>query len=121
MMGEFHKCVAVILLLAPIVTAQGITRRPPRIVCTPPTMKVLKMVKPTFPPDAKSRDIFGTVAVEAEIDKTGRPSSVKVLKGDSVLAAAVVEAVKKWRWQPVKLNGVAVEAVTTITVNFEPR
>jgi outer membrane biosynthesis protein TonB len=32
-----------------------------------------------------------------------------------------VEAVKKWYWKPLKLNGVAVEAETTITVNFEPR
>jgi len=84
-------------------------------------MKVLKMVRPTLPPDAKARNIFGKVSVEAEIDKTGKPSSVKVLNGDPALAAAVVEAVKKWRWEPVRLNGVRVEAVTTITVNFEPR
>ena len=79
------------------------------------------MVEPTYPPDAKTKGIFDKVAVEAEVDKTGKPSSVKVLKGDPALAAAVVEAVKKWRWNPLKLNGVAVEAVTTITVNFEPR
>jgi hypothetical protein len=30
-------------------------------------------------------------------------------------------AVKQWRWKPLKLNGVAVEAVTTIAVSFEVR
>ncbi len=100
MMGKFYRYMVLPLLLAPLVTAQQSTRHTPRIVCTPPTMKVLKMVKPTYPPDAKTKDIFGMVAVEAEIDKTGTPSSVKVLRGDPVLALAVVEAVKKWRWEP---------------------
>jgi len=49
------------------------------------------------------------------------PSTIKVLKGNPVAANAVVMAVRLWRWQPLKLNGVAVEAVTTIAVNFEAR
>jgi TonB family protein len=121
MMGKLYRCMVLPLLLAPILTSQQSDRHAPRIVCAPSTMKVLKMVKPTYPPDAKSKDMFGMVAVEAEVDKTGKPASVKVLRGDPVLALAVVEAVKKWRWEPLKLNGEAVEAVTTITVNFEPR
>jgi TonB family protein len=107
-------------LLSPVAMGQQ-AQRIARIIETPPTLKVLKMVRPTFPADARAKDIFGTVAVEAQIDKTGKPSSVKALRGDPVLAAAVVEAVRKWRWEPLKLNGAAVEAVTTITVNFEPR
>ena len=71
--------------------------------------------------DAKAKDMFGTVAVEVAIDKKGLPSSVKILKGDPVLAAAVVEAVKKWRWKPLELNGEAVEVTTTIIVTLEPR
>jgi len=78
------------------------------------------MVYPTYPPEAKAKGIVGIVTVEAEIDKTGKPSSVKVLKGDPVLATAVVEAVRKWRWKPLRLNGVAVEAETTIIINFDP-
>lgn len=97
------------------------TKRVAKIICTPPSMKVLKMVRPTFPPDAKAKDIFGKVSVEAEIDKEGRPTAVRVLKGDPVLSAAVIETVKQWRWKPLKLNGQAVEASTTIVVNFEPR
>jgi len=63
----------------------------------------------------------GIAAVEVEIDKAGTPSSIKVLKGNPVLANAVVMAVKRWRWKPLKLNGVAVEAVTTIAINFDAR
>ena len=59
--------------------------------------------------------------MEVEIDKVGKPTSVKILKGHPILAAAVLEAVKQWRWKPLTLNGVPVEADSTITVNFEPR
>lgn len=119
-MDFLHRWIVLFLLLPQIAIGQQ-AHPSPRIICTPPTVKVLKMVRPTFPTYAKTKDIFGTVAVEAQIDKTGKPSSVNALRGDPVLAAAVVEAVKKWRWKPLKLNGAAVEAVTTITVNFEPR
>jgi TonB family protein len=91
------------------------------MICSPPKLKIVKMVKPTLPPDAKPSDVVGITAVEVEIDKAGLPSSIKILKGNPVPANAVVVAVKQWRWKPLKLNGVAVEAVTTIAVNFEVR
>ena len=69
----------------------------------------------------KTKHVFGKVAVEAEIDKSGKPVSVMVLSGDPELAAAVVSAVNQWRWQPFRINGVPVEVESTITVNFEPR
>jgi TonB family protein len=77
------------------------------------------MVRPRISPDAKN--ISGPVSVKAEIDRSGRPSSVKILSGHPILAAAVLDAVRQWRWKPLKLNGVAVETETTITVNVEPK
>jgi outer membrane biosynthesis protein TonB len=80
------------------------------------------MVQPSLPPDAKPSDfVGGGTLIEVEIDKAGLPSRIKVLKGDPVAANAVVMAVKQWRWKPLKLNRVAVEAVTKIAVNFEVR
>jgi len=79
------------------------------------------MVRPTLPPDVNGKSIFGTVAVKVEIDRMGKPSSLEVIKGDPELTKAVLEAVRKWRWKPLMLDGVAVEAETTVTVNFEPR
>jgi protein TonB len=89
-----------------------------RIICTPPRLKILKMVRPVVSPDAK---VFGLVAVEVNVDKTGRPESIKVLSGNPILTSAVVHAVRQWRWKPMKLNGMPVEVVSTISVNFEPK
>ena len=70
--------------------------------CTPPSLKIVKMVRPTLPPEAKPSDVVGIAAVEVEIDKAGVPTSIKVLKGNPVAANAVVMAVKQWRWKPLK-------------------
>jgi TonB family protein len=120
-MDKLRRATFVCLLLGAISAAQRTAPHPPRIICTPPTLKIVKMVWPTLPPDAKPSDVVGIAAVEVEIDKAGMPSSIKVLKGNPVLANAVVMAVKRWRWKPLKLNGVAVEAVTTIAINFDAR
>jgi TonB family protein len=117
-MGKLRKAVVVCFLLGAVSAAQ---QTAPRIICTPPTLKIVKMVRPVVPPHAKPSDFMEGAAVEVEIDKAGMPSSIKVLKGTPVAANAVVAAVKQWRWKPLKLNGVAVEAVTTISVNFEVR
>jgi len=119
MMATVQKCLLLAVGLAQVALAQQSAGHSPRIICTPPTLKVVKMVRPKIPPDAEN--IFGLVSVQAEIDKTGKPSSVKILSGDPILAAAVLDAVRQWRWKPLKLNGVGVETETTITVKFEPK
>jgi len=115
-MANSCRSIVFLLLVASPALAQKSATHPPRIICNPPTTTVLKMVKPIYPHGVKAS---GVVAVEAQIDKTGKPSSIKVLKGNPLLVGAVVDAVKQWRWKPLRLNGEAVEAVTTITVDFE--
>ena len=65
-----------------------------------------------------AKNIFGPVSVQAEIDKTGKPSGVKILSGHPILAAGVLDAVRQWRYRPTLLNGEPVEVDTTIDVIF---
>ena len=81
-------------------------------------MKILKMVKPAYPPGVKAS---GIVVVAVKVDKAGTPWDIKVLEGHPLLVTAVVDAVKQWRWKSLRLNGQTVEAVSTISVNFDPR
>jgi len=121
-MDGIGKVALLCVVLSAVSASQQTAPRSPRIICTPPSLKILKMVQPTLPPDAKPSDFVGSgTLIEVEIDRAGLPSSIKVLKGNPVAANAVVKAVKQWRWKPLKLNGVAVEAVTRIAVNFEVR
>jgi len=84
-----------------------------------PKGKLLKMVRPIYPPEAKKEGFAGPVTVELIIDKQGVPRTVRVKKGDPLLAQAVSTAIQQWRWAPYTLNGKEVEVEAVITVIFE--
>jgi TonB family protein len=79
----------------------------------------VKSVPPRYPDDAKRAGIAGVVIVECTISPKGEVAAVKVLKGLPLLSEAAVEAVRKWRYTPTLLNGVAVPVIMTVTVNFK--
>jgi protein TonB len=58
------------------------------------------------------------VVLELTIDKEGVPKDIKVKKGDPILAKAVLEAVRHWRYKPYRLNGEAVEVESTVYIRF---
>jgi TonB family protein len=82
--------------------------------------KLIRQVKPMYPQSAKAQGIEGTVLMKAIIAKDGSLLSLTVMNklADPDLAAAALDAVKQWRYEPTLLNGEPVEVVTTITVNF---
>jgi protein TonB len=81
----------------------------------------LAYVPPVYPPLAIIAKKEGQVTLEATIDETGIVRDVKVLQGDPLLNQAAVDAVRKWRYTPTKLNGVAVPVLLTVTVTFTLR
>ena len=80
---------------------------------------LVKRVQPIYPSQALQMRIEGTVLLQANIAKDGKISSVKVLKGDNVLAKAAVDAVKQWTYNPYLLNGEPVEIQTQMTITFK--
>jgi len=61
----------------------------------------------------------GEVVLKATIDKEGKVAKVAVVSGPAMLAQAAVIAVKRWRYEPFYLNGIAIEMENTIVVNFK--
>ncbi len=117
----FRKIIPIVVLVAILANGQDVKKKPHRLICTPPETKLLKQIHPKYPKEALAGGTKGSVVVDVVIDKNGKPTSMKVLKGDPVLAKAVLEVLPQWRWKPIRLNGTAVEFESTITVNFEPR
>jgi protein TonB len=78
-------------------------------------------VNPAYPPLARSAGVGGIVILECVIDRDGRVRSVTVLRGFPLLNDAATDAVRQWTYTPTLLNGVPVEVVMTVTVNFQPR
>jgi TonB family protein len=80
-----------------------------------PESKVL----PEYPVIALLKNIQGRVVIGALIGKDGALQNVHLVGPPSILSAPVLEAVKKWRYQPRLQNGVPVEVETQITIDFE--
>ncbi len=66
-----------------------------------------------------SMHVEGAVQLMATVSAAGNITAVKVLSGDPLLTKAAVDAVKRWKYKPYRLNGEPVEIQTQITVKFE--
>ena len=80
---------------------------------------LLERVPPAYPQAAKANRIEGKVELAVVVSKTGTVQSIRKVSGNQYLAQATIEAVKRWRYEPFKLDGDAVEREITIEVNFK--
>jgi protein TonB len=79
---------------------------------------LLHRVDPVYPDVARAAQIEGTVILEAIVDEVGQVVDLRVLRSQSVLDKAALEAVRQWRYAPVLLNGRPVPFVLTVVVTF---
>lgn len=92
-----------------VVRIGGAVRAPERVI----------YVAPVYPPIALTARVQGIVIIEAQIDTEGRVQGARVLRSESpVLNDAALSAVREWRYQPTLLNGIPVNVVMTVTVQF---
>jgi len=77
-----------------------------------------KSANPDFPPEAKSRGIYGTVKLQAMIGKDGKPHDIELLSGPFIFYDSARATVAKWEFHPGTLNGEPVDILSTMEVNF---
>jgi TonB family protein len=81
--------------------------------------RLLKMPRATYPVEAKRLGAEGDVMLEAVILTDGTVGKARVISSPHpLLADAALDAVREWRYEPVRLNGVPVESITQVTLNF---
>jgi len=90
-----------------------------RIGGTVARQKVRFEVSPTYPPEARSSGIEGTVKLHAIIANDGSIAQLQAVSGHPMLVQAAIDAVRQWRYEPTLLNGQAVEVDTEIDVVFQ--
>ena len=81
----------------------------------------IKDVRPVYPPDALAAQVSGVVILEATVAKDGSVRDVRVLRSIPMLDAAAIDAVSQWKFTATELNGVPVEVLMTVTINFTGR
>jgi len=80
--------------------------------------KKLVDVKPVYPPEARDAGITGVVIIEARIEPDGAISNARVIRPVEGLNQAALDAVLQWKFTPTIVDGNAVPAIITVTVNF---
>lgn len=80
--------------------------------------KILHKVNPVYPPAAKRAGVEGLVTLSITINEQGEVWDAQVTRGDDLLRASAVTAVKKWRFSPTLINGLAVPVMADVEITF---
>ncbi|MGZ4819526.1 MAG: TonB family protein [Terriglobales bacterium] len=81
--------------------------------------RLVHQVQPTYPQQARSQQIEGTVVLRALVGESGAIEGVRLVEGNPVLAADAIKAVKQWRYKPYIRNGRAEPFTTIVLVDFQ--
>jgi periplasmic protein TonB len=65
----------------------------------------LSQPKPAYPAEARADRVEGTVVVRFLVTTAGTVGDVRLVSGDARLAPAVIDAVKRWRFEPGTYQG----------------
>ena len=77
--------------------------------------------KPDYPLLARIAHVEGKVVVEGVIDRDGSVSTTRVISGHRLLRGAAVNALRRRRYRPYRVDGHPVDVATTFAVNVAPR
>ena len=80
---------------------------------------LLSSPAPAYPDIARRAGVQGRVILQVRATKDGRVEVVKILDGSPTLADAAIDAVKRWRVKPFTANGKPIEAISSVTFNFQ--
>jgi TonB family protein len=77
--------------------------------------------QPEYPALARNAGVQGRVVLQVRMKSDGTVSVEHILEGQPVLADAATAAVQRWRAKPEQVNGKLVEAVSTVSFDFQLR
>jgi TonB family protein len=80
---------------------------------------LLKRVNPIYPQRARSMGLQGVVEVRVKVGKNGSVAEVRRTSGNAILGEAAIDAVRKWQYEPMLLNGQPVEFEANVSLKFE--
>ncbi len=83
-------------------------------------MKLLEMKPPNYPPRCLRLGIEGTVRLRVLVGEDGRPqdASIATSSGDAGLDQSALDAVRHWRFEPAKRDGVPLRAWCIVPITF---
>ena len=80
--------------------------------------KLVASVMPVYPQAVKNSGIQGDVVIETTIDKDGNVAGMRVISGPAVLRQPALDALRKWKYEPSKLDGQPISVQLMVTIKF---
>jgi len=80
---------------------------------------VISQVQPQYTDQARQQRLQGSVTLQLVVRTDGTVSNIQVTRSlGGGLDEAAIEAVKQWKFRPATRNGVPVDVLLSVTVNF---
>ncbi len=81
--------------------------------------RLIHAMLPSYPQIARANRLAGDVTLDALVDEAGSVKDVKVLTGPLLLREAAKEALRRWKYEPARLDGKPTAMHLTVTVKFQ--
>jgi TonB family protein len=73
---------------------------------------------PVYPVAAQEANVQGDVVVKTTVDEGGHVTHMDVVSGPTMLRQPAIEALKRWRYEPSKLNGQPIAIQMLVIIKF---
>jgi protein TonB len=86
------------------------------------SLKRKRYVAPEYPTEALSKELGGVVQIEFTIDRNGETRNIHVVSAEpaGMFDRAAIAAVKRWRYEPLIVDGAAAEVPVRLNIRFAP-
>lgn len=85
---------------------------------TPPVPARANLL-PEYPQEARTSGKTGTVVLKVVVLPDGSVGDVKAMRGEEPFVSAAIAAVKKWKYEPARLNGQAITVYRIVQIPFK--
>ena len=76
-------------------------------------------VDPVYPTEAHKQNLQGMIVLDIVVGRDGSVQSLRALNGPAILSKAAMDALRWWKFEPYRLNGVPAVVETTVAVEFK--
>ena len=101
--------------------AKALASAPVQVSEPEQSTRLVHRVSPRYPDDASWRRMDGSVKLHVLIGEDGSVERASVLLGTCMFSPSAVEAVRKWKYSPLVVNGKPVKVDTTVDLTFAVR
>jgi protein TonB len=80
--------------------------------------RLISSALPVYPLAARQTGVEGDVSVTTTIDKDGNVVGMHVISGPTILRQAALDALRRWKYEPSRLNGQPIAVEMQVTIKF---